>query len=383
MIKRNKNCNNCRFIVRSMLLEEHFATGNQISMEGPLYIKIESKKVWKRYHFVLRASGIYYYPKEKTKSSRDLLCHSLFAGNDVYKGIGWKKKHKAPTEFTFALKTQKDAVSGAKAAQRGTKMLCAEDAETLEKWVTAIRVAKYGKQVLDNHRALVENLAREEMDKFSSNRSSSIGSIISSVPSQCSGTSSNGIGNNNNNNSASSNGRLSRASSSSSSGCLSDENNAFDSDFPTGTIKRKPSMKPNLPLTSMTRQLKEVGENTYGSESSNPTSPERGGTLTRRHSRRRSEESGGSNNSTLKRRPNNNARGSVESINSSTSTPTASSPGTPIGHTPGIIVNNINNNNNNSIDASPLSPLESMPSCMTDSMFSLPPPPEDTDTLTG
>lgn len=27
-----------------------------------------------------------------------------------------------------------------------------------------------------------------------------------------------------------------------------------------GTIKRKPSMKPSLPLTSITRQLKEVGE---------------------------------------------------------------------------------------------------------------------------
>lgn len=367
-----------------MLLDEHFASGNQISMEGPLYVKIDSKKVWKRYHFVLRASGIYYYPKEKTKSSRDLLCHGLFAGHDVYKGIGWKKKHKAPTEHTFALKSQKDHGTGAKAAQRNIKMLCAEDVEILDKWITAIRVAKYGKQLLDNHRVLIEDLAREELDKFSSNRSSSIGSIISSVPSQCSnGSSSNGIGNNNNNNMLVSNGRLSRASSSSSSGCLSDDNNAFDSDFPTGTIKRKPSMKPNLPLTSMTRQLKEVGENTYGNDS-NPTSPERGGTLTRRHSRRRSEESSGSNNGTLKRRPA-NTRGSIESMNSSNSTPTPtpSTPGTPISHEmqPNLIVNNINNNN--SVDASPMSPLEVMPSCMTDSMFSLPPPPEENGTLSG
>lgn len=178
------------------------------------------------------------------------------------------------------------------------------------------------------------------------------------------------------------NGRLSRASSSSSSGCLSDENNAFDSDFTTGTIKRKPAMKPNLPLTSMTRQLKEVGENL--SEASNPSSPERGGTLTRRHSRRRSEESCGSNNSTLKRRPNNNARGSVESMNSSTSTPTPTGAITPITHNVAVMsANHISNNNNDSTDASPISPLESMPSCMTDSMFSLPPPPDDTDTLCG
>lgn len=350
-----------------MLLEEHFSSGNQITMEGPLYVKIESKKVWKRYHFVLRASGIYYYPKEKTKSPRDLLCHSLFAGNDVYKGIGWKKKHKAPTEHTFALKSPKETANGAKANQRGLKMLCADDLETLEKWVMAIRVAKYGKQLLDNHRTLVDDLASEELDKFSSNRSSSIGSIVSSVPSQCSNESNNIVNNNNN---TSSNGRLSRASSSSSSGCLSDENNAFDSDFPTGTIKRKPSMKPNLPLTSMTRQLKERNSM---DDSSNPTSPERGGTLTRRHSRRRSEESCGSNNSTLKRRPNNSSRASVDSTSQAS---TLSSPSTPTSHVP-VIINSVDH-----IDASPLSPLEAMPSCMTDSMFSLPPPPE-IDALTA
>lgn len=374
------------FFYRNMLLDEFFVSGSPPEMEGPLYVKIDSKKVWKRYHFVLRASGIYYYPKEKTKSSRDLLCHGLFDGHDVYRGIGWKKKHKAPTEFTFALKAHKETyagTSGLKAAQRAIKMLCADDTETLERWIVAVRVAKYGKQLLDNHRALIEDLAREELDKFSSNRSNSIGSIVSSVPSQCSNGSNGSAGSNTsngnvtNNNLTVPNGRLSRASSSSSSGCLSDENIAFESDFPTGTIKRKPSMKPNLPLTSMTRQLKEVGETTFSTDT-NPTSPERGGTLTRRHSRRRSEESGGSNNSTLKRRPA-NTRGSIESMSSSNSnstpTPTPSSPGTPIGH--GAHLNNNNNAVNNNLD--PLSPLESMPSCMTDSTFSLPPPPDDTD----
>lgn len=363
-------------------MDEHFSSGNQIAYEGPLYAKIDSKKVWKRYHFVLRASGIYYYPKEKTKSPRDLLCHSLFAGHNVYKGFGWKKKHKAPTEYTFALKPEKEPLNGSK-SQRGIKMLCAEDAESLEKWVTVIRIAKYGNDLLLNHRALLNNLAREEMEKFSSNRCNSIGSIISTVPSQCSNDSANSLEKNNNNNnnsnisssssSTNSNERMSRSSSSSSSGCLSDADNAFDSDFPTGTIKRKPSMKPNLPLTSMTRQLKEVGENSYGSESSNPASPERGGTLTRSHSYRRGEDSCGSNNSTLKRRPNNKVSCSIESM--TLSTPTPGSPCTPTANHSG--------SNNNSVDALPISPLEVMPSCMTDSMFSLPPPPDDENTLTG
>lgn len=348
-----------------MLIEEFFSSGNQITMEGPLYLKSDSKKGWKRYHFVLRASGLYYFPKEKTKSSKDLVCHGLFADNEIYRGIGWKKKHKAPTDYTFSLKSQKDQLNVK--TMRSLKMLCAEDADTLDKWITAIRIAKYGKQLLDSYRNLLEDLTREELEKFSSNRCGSIGSIISSVPSQCSSGSSNSS-----NVIPSSNGRLSRASSSSSSGCLSDENNGFDSEFPTGTIKRKPSMKPNLPLTSMTRQLKEVGETNYVENGSNPTSPERGGTLTRRHSRRRSEESNSSG--TLKRRPTN--RGSVESMSSSTSTatPTPSSPGTPLSI---LTPNLINANIELKPTATMASPLDLMPSCMTDSTFSLPPPPED------
>lgn len=53
------------------------------------------------------------------------------------------------------------------------------------------------------------------------------------------------------------------------SGC----ENAFDSEFSTGTIKRKPSMKPSLPLTSITRQLKEVGETRDEMDCAAPLSP--------------------------------------------------------------------------------------------------------------
>lgn len=60
-------------------------------------------------------------------------------------------------------------------------------------------------------------------------------------------------------------------------------------EFPTGTIKRKPSMNPKLPLTSITRQLKEVGETVRDEPDSCPSPTSSGsGTLTRRHSRRRS-----------------------------------------------------------------------------------------------
>jgi amyloid beta A4 precursor protein-binding family B protein 1-interacting protein len=122
-----------------MLLEEFFTTGGHIELEGPLYLKSDSRKGWKRFHFVLRTSGLYYYPKEqKTRSIKDLVCLALFAGHNVYKGIGWKKKHKSPTDFTFAMKCPKTNAPNMKAV----KMMCAEDTDTMEKWVTAIRVVK-------------------------------------------------------------------------------------------------------------------------------------------------------------------------------------------------------------------------------------------------
>ncbi|XP_067636493.1 ras-associated and pleckstrin homology domains-containing protein 1 isoform X2 [Eurosta solidaginis] len=315
---------------RAMLLEEFFETNSQLQVDGPLYMKADSKKGWKRYHFVLRSSGLYYFPKEKTKNTRDLACLTLFSGYNVYRGLGWKKKWKAPTDYTFGFKSEVDSSLGKTC--RTLKMLCAEDLETMEKWITAIRISKYGKHLWENHKAIMDDLSLgDTMSQSSfgvSMRSESISSISSAVPSQC-GSVSSAISSMSN-----SSGRASRASSSSSSGCLSDDNNGFDSEFTTGTIKRKPSMKPNLPLTTMTRQLKEVGEITIceggDTDVQDAASPERSGTLTRRHSRRKSQESNGSG--TLKRRQPTAAvakRGSAESMNATACNSSGSSNSTP------------------------------------------------------
>ncbi|CRK86872.1 CLUMA_CG000697, isoform A [Clunio marinus] len=319
---------------RNLLLEEFFANNNPISLEGPLYLKSESKKGWKRYHFVLRQSGLYYYPKEKekVKSSKDLMCLALFNSHNVYKGVGWKKKYKAPTDHSFALKCPKVNITG-----KGMKMLCAEDSESLQKWIMCCRIAKYGKKLVDNFKNLVEDLAREDLDKIASTRLSFTPITTQMNADKISVNSSN------------SNGRLSRAStSSSSSGCLSDDNNGFESEFTTGTIKRKPTIKPNLPLTTKTRQLiKEVEDSSTRNDND---SLEKGGTLTRRRSH------SSSSNGTLKRQG--SQRTSIDSMKS------ANSPVTPE-------ESFIKSPTIDAVDSTNL-----MSNCMTDSMLSLPPPPE-------
>ena len=294
---------------RNILLEEFFSINNAgvPEVEGPLYLKSDSKKGWKKYHFILRASGLYYWPKEKARTARDLVCLATFDVNQVYYGVGWRKKYKAPTDFCFAVKHPR--LQQAKSTKY-IKFLCAEDNSALERWMVGIRLAKYGRQLMENYRTLVDELAQEDLDLLAHARSCSVSSIAV-PPNQTQynttndytrqftdTTRHNGETNRqyeNQRQSYTSDGRLSRASSSSSSGCLSDGapsscEVAFEcGEFPTGTIKRKPSMNPKLPLTSITRQLKEVGETVRDEPDSCPSPTSSGsGTLTRRHSRRRS-----------------------------------------------------------------------------------------------
>lgn len=293
---------------RQVIIEEFFGqSGGTISsmpsvsghsvppMEGPLYLKSELKKGWKKFHFVLRPSGLYYSPKDKVKTSKELVCLATFDNNEVYRGLNWKRKYKSPTDYCFAIKHPK--LQQPKSV-KFIKFLCADDQQTLERWVTAMRIAKHGRQLLENYRALVEELTQEDIDHLAHARSCS----ITSIPTKTNGNATVGINspaqstssNVSVANSDISSGRHSRASSSSSSGCLSDggtaSESAFDCEFPMGTIKRKPSMKPNIPLTWMTRQLKEMVEKGGDCEGEEEGGGD-GGTLTRRPRKTRTEDS--------------------------------------------------------------------------------------------
>ncbi|XP_043335167.1 amyloid beta A4 precursor protein-binding family B member 1-interacting protein [Cervus canadensis] len=133
---------------KESLLEESFCGTSVIvpELEGALYLKEDGKKSWKRRYFLLRASGIYYVPKGKTKTSRDLACFIQFENVNIYYGIQCKMKYKAPTDYCFVLKhpqIQKES--------QYIKYLCCDDARALSQWVTGIRIAKYGKTLYDNY----------------------------------------------------------------------------------------------------------------------------------------------------------------------------------------------------------------------------------------
>ncbi|XP_032526345.2 abnormal cell migration protein 10 isoform X1 [Danaus plexippus] len=309
--------------LRQVVIEEFFGqsgastipsvSGHQVpAMEGPLYLKSDAKKGWKKYYFVLRPSGLYYLPKDKVKTLKELVCLATFDTNEVYLGVNWKKKYKSPTDFCFAIKHPR--LQQPKSV-KFIKFLCADDQRTLERWVTAMRIAKHGKQLLENHRTLVEELTQEDLDHLAHARSCSITSIPTKTNGTAPGLPAPVSSNVSVANSDISSGRHSRASSSSSSGCLSDggtaSESAFDCEFPMGTIKRKPSMKPNIPLTWMTRQLKEMVENEGDAEVGDS------GTLTRRPRTR--------DDSTLKRH-HSTATESSEPTIYSTSSITSSSP---------------------------------------------------------
>ncbi|KAJ8964897.1 hypothetical protein NQ314_004536 [Rhamnusium bicolor] len=348
------------------------------------------------------ASGLYYFPKDKVKSAKDLVCLATFDNNQIYYGLGWKKKYKAPTDFCFAIKHPR--LQEPKSTKY-IKYLCAEDHSALERWMIGMRIAKFGKQLMDNYRSLMDELAQEDLDILAHARSCSVSSIavqsLQSLPSNVTTPtqgypgSEAGYGTQSETYSAPSDlssGRHSRASSSSSSGCMSDGapsscENAFDSEFPMGTIKRKPSMKPSLPLTNITRQLKEVGETRDDTDGtalpSSPVSYTNTGTLTRRHSRRKTSNStdDSSSTGTLKRQHSYKTRGSLESMGgrSGTSTPLCGTPvrerTSPFGERNSPFSERPPSAGSVRTPVSPPSNMD-MPSCMTDSITSLPPPPE-------
>merc|ERR1719445_2231301 len=152
---------------RTELLEEYFSSSGvgAPEVEGNIWLKADGKKSWKKFYFVLRTSGLYYAPKGK-KSSKDLVCLTTLDVNQVYYGIGWKGKYKAPTEYCFGIKHPQIQAKNPKYI----KYLCVDSQKELHQWVTGIRVAKNGRSLFDNYRGIVEEITHADIDILNSKR---------------------------------------------------------------------------------------------------------------------------------------------------------------------------------------------------------------------
>lgn len=141
---------------KELLIQENFCGTSIIvpDLEGVLFLKEDGKKSWKQRLFQLRASGIYYVPKGKTKSSRDLVCFIQLDNVNVYYGKDVRNRYKAPTDFCFVLKhpqIQKES--------QYIKYLCCDDAWTMNLWMTGIRIAKYGASLHENYKTAEKKAA--------------------------------------------------------------------------------------------------------------------------------------------------------------------------------------------------------------------------------
>ncbi|XP_073344418.1 amyloid beta A4 precursor protein-binding family B member 1-interacting protein [Pagrus major] len=174
---------------KELLIQENFCGTSIIvpDLEAVLHLKEDGKKSWKQRLFQLRASGIYYVPKGKTKSSRDLVCFVQFDNLNVYYGNDFKSKYKAPTDFCFVLKhpqIQKES--------QYIKYLCCDDAWTMNLWVTGIRIAKYGVSLHENYKtaekkAVVSSAWTNRSTPSSSNPSTPSPTIKAKSPNQANG----------------------------------------------------------------------------------------------------------------------------------------------------------------------------------------------------
>ncbi|CAN0136409.1 unnamed protein product [Bubo scandiacus] len=164
---------------KEVLLEECFC-GSSVTVpeiEGVLWLKEDGKKSWKKRYFLLRASGIYYVPKGKTKVSRDLVCFLQLDHVSVYYGQDYRNKYKAPTDYCLVLKHPQ-----IQKKSQYIKYLCCDDVRTLHQWINGIRIAKYGKQLYMNYQEALKRT--ESAYDWTSLSSSSIksGSSSSSLP---------------------------------------------------------------------------------------------------------------------------------------------------------------------------------------------------------
>jgi len=137
---------------KDSLIDEFFSETSTSAgvpeVQGFLYVKSDGKS-WSKKYCVLRSSGLYVNKSgdaKRGKRSANLSCLATFGQQLLYFGRGWKKKHKSPYDYGFALKHPQ-----IQAKSKHIKYFCCEDFRSFMRWTIGIRIAKYGRQLLDDY----------------------------------------------------------------------------------------------------------------------------------------------------------------------------------------------------------------------------------------
>jgi len=99
----------CVSVVQGLLVDTVY------DVQGPLHVKSDDKKTWKKLDCVLQTSGLCCRSTThhaagasagKHARSSDTTCLQSLADVDIYLAVDWRKKYKSPTEHGIALKVR-------------------------------------------------------------------------------------------------------------------------------------------------------------------------------------------------------------------------------------------------------------------------------------
>ncbi|XP_021233834.1 growth factor receptor-bound protein 7 isoform X7 [Numida meleagris] len=121
-------------MAHSELIQNFLNSGSCPEVQGFLQLREAGRKVWKRFYFSLRRSGLYYSTKGTSKG---------------------KKHYGTPTEFGFCIKPYK-----VRSGVKGLKLLCSEDEQSRTCWMAAFRLFKYGMQLYRNYQQAQTRLSQ-------------------------------------------------------------------------------------------------------------------------------------------------------------------------------------------------------------------------------
>ncbi|XP_029050989.1 growth factor receptor-bound protein 14-like isoform X2 [Osmia bicornis bicornis] len=115
-----------------------------------VWIRIGHLDVWRRTHMLLRDRKLYLAKKD----NEQLIPLAHLLDYVVYKITNAKKRFKAPFEWGVCLRPSCNAeAENTVAGESGLKVIAFHSEKSRVCWLTAMRLAKYGKQLRENYRA--------------------------------------------------------------------------------------------------------------------------------------------------------------------------------------------------------------------------------------